>query len=102
MLGRLEKIVDILTVIALRRANPPWIPYGGKMSYLCWRDYHKSNGIVMPYPGSRLAQPGWWEHDLDGFNDLETWCRLKHEQVTLMRAMKILIPDEDKVWLKDD
>jgi hypothetical protein len=102
MMKRVGEIVDELTAIAWRRAKPPWIPQGGEMSYLCWRDYIISDRVVMPYPGSRLAQPGWFLHDVNGFNDLEAWCHLKHEQVTLMQAMKLVIPEDDKVWLKDD
>lgn len=102
MLKRMKTIIEDLTAIASRRAKPPWVPHGGEMSYRCWRDYYISNRVSLPYPGGLLAQPGWFEHDLGGFNDLESWCYLKHEQVTLMDAMKMLIPEDDKIWLKND
>ncbi len=102
MLKRMATIIEDLTAIAARRAKPPWIPHGGEMGYRCWRDYYISNRVSMPYPGGLLAQPGWFDHDLHGFNDLESWCYLKHEQVTLMKAMQMLIPEDDKIWLKDD
>lgn len=102
MLKRIEVIIEELTKIALRRSKPPWIPNGGEISYRCWRDYYISNRVSLPYPGGLLAQPEWFTHDIHGFNDMETWCQLKHEQVTLMRAMNMFIPEEDKIWLKDD
>lgn len=98
---RLEVIVDELGEIADRRANPLWIPHGGEMSYRCWRDYYESNRVSLPYPGGLLAQPGWFDHDIGGFNDLEAWCYLKHEQVKLMQVMKKPIPDDDRIWVTD-
>jgi hypothetical protein len=72
------------------------------MGFHCWRDYYISNRVSLPYPGGLLAQPGWFEHDKHGFNDLESWCYLKHRQVTLMQAIGIPIPEDDNVWLNND
>lgn len=98
IVARLGAIREDRTAIALRRSKPFWIPHGGEMSYDCWRDYYISNRVSMPYPGGLLAQPGWFKHDLGGFNDMEAWCYLKHEQVTLMDAIRLAVPEEDTIW----
>jgi hypothetical protein len=98
VLKRLKEIEELLTGIAHRMSSPLWIPHAGEVGYQAWRDYDISDHVQMPYPGTRLAQPAWFEHDLGGFYTMEHWCYLKHEQVTLMKATNRRIPEEDHAW----
>ena len=100
VLARLVEIEVELTEILTRRGNPLWVPQAGETGYRCWRDYQRSNYTQLPYPGTMLAQPDWFEGDVGGFQDMEHWCYLKHEEVALMRAINKRIPEEDLAWEK--
>lgn len=100
VLARLQDIQREQTEIALRRGNPVWIPAAGEIGYLSWREYHSSNHIQLPYPGTRLAQPDWFDVDVAGFNDLEEWCYLRFEEVQLMQAVNKRLSEDDLAWIK--
>ena len=100
VLARLEEIQGELTGILNRRGDPLWVPQACETGYRCWRDYQRSNYVQLAYPGPMLAQPDWFEADIAGFQDMEHWCYLKHEEVALMRAINKRIPEEDLAWEK--
>ena len=100
VLARLEEIQVELMGILSRRGNPLWVPQAGEIGFRCWRDYQRSNHTQLVYPGTMLAQPDWFDGDIAGFNDIEHWCYLKHEEVALMRAINKKIPEEDLAWEK--
>lgn len=87
VIERLNEIAKSMTAIAKRRINPTWVPASGWTGFRCWIDYHSKS--ILPYPGGSLAQPGWWDEDSFGFDDLESWCYLKHEQRILSEAISL-------------